>query len=160
MQLSTSQFRTMPRRAKAQALDVGSVTLGPGLWSNATVSISKAGVLACTDPNLVCAGATNVVEYTVQGSGQETVYIDVPSVTLSNQSDPSQSVTHSCAGCHGIRRAQELGPEGHELFHRQLDHSELEHSAGHLCRHLRRNGGLLKVPMGSSMISTARAGIA
>jgi len=31
-------------------LDLGSVTLGTGIWSNATVSLSRAGVLSCADP--------------------------------------------------------------------------------------------------------------
>src|SRR5689334_5080850 len=35
--------------AKLTDLDLGSVTLGPGSWTSATVSISQAGVLACTN---------------------------------------------------------------------------------------------------------------
>lgn len=78
---------------KVQDLDMGSVTLGPGLWSNVTVSISQTGVLTCTDPNVTCSGAVQAAEYDVQGSGQQTVQITAPNVTLTNQSDSSQTLT-------------------------------------------------------------------
>src|SRR5690349_18479361 len=45
---------------KVQDLDFGSVTLGPGVWSNATVSLSQAGVLGCANANITCTGATMV----------------------------------------------------------------------------------------------------
>lgn len=79
--------------AKVQDLNLGSVTLGPGLWSNVTVSISQTGVLTCTDPNVTCSGAVQAAEYDVQGSGQQTVRISAPNVTLTNQSDSSQTLT-------------------------------------------------------------------
>lgn len=79
--------------AKLQDLDLGSVTLGPGVWSNATISLSQAGVLTCTDPNVTCSGAPVVAQYNVQGSKQETVYVSVPTVTLVNQSDSSETLT-------------------------------------------------------------------
>lgn len=79
--------------AKIQDLDLGTVTLGPGVWSNATISISQAGVLTCTDPNLTCSGATTVAQYNVQGSKQNTVQITAPSVTLVNQNDTTQTLT-------------------------------------------------------------------
>ncbi|MES2137209.1 MAG: hypothetical protein V4502_09150, partial [Pseudomonadota bacterium] len=37
-----------------QSLDLGTITLGPGSWSNATVSITRAGVFSCGSTNLVC----------------------------------------------------------------------------------------------------------
>ena len=43
---------------KMQDLDLGTVTLGPGTWPNATIGISQAGALSCTSTNLVCTGAT------------------------------------------------------------------------------------------------------
>lgn len=78
---------------KVQDLNLGSVMLGPGVWSNATVSISQAGVLTCSNPNLTCTGAVQAAEYDVQGSAQQTVRITAPNVTLTNQSDSSQTLT-------------------------------------------------------------------
>ena len=78
---------------KVQDLDFGSVTLGPGVWSNATVSLSQAGVLGCANANITCTGATMVAQYNVQGSKQQAVHISAPNVTLVNQSDSSQTLT-------------------------------------------------------------------
>jgi hypothetical protein len=78
---------------KLQDLDLGSVTLGPGAWSNATVSLSQAGALGCANANLVCSGATTVAQYNVQGSNQQTVHISAPNVTMVNQNDSSQTLT-------------------------------------------------------------------
>jgi len=79
--------------AKVQDLNLGSVTLGPGVWSNAVVSISQAGALSCTSANLTCAGATSVAQYNVQGSKQSPVQISAPSVTMVNQNDPTKTLT-------------------------------------------------------------------
>lgn len=79
--------------SKLQDLDLGTVTLGTGVWSNATISLSQAGVLSCTSSNVVCSGATTVAQYNVQGSNQQTVRISAPNVALTNQSDASQSLT-------------------------------------------------------------------
>ena len=78
---------------KLQDFDLGTVTLGTGVWSNATVSLSPAGVLSCANANITCTGATMVASYNVQGSKQNTVNISVPNVTLVNQSDSSQTLT-------------------------------------------------------------------
>ena len=78
---------------KLQDLDFGSVTLGPGVWSNATVSLSQAGVLGCANANLTCTGATTVASYNVQGSKQQAVHISAPNVTLVNQSDSTKTLT-------------------------------------------------------------------
>lgn len=78
---------------KLQDLDLGSVTLGTGIWSNATISLSQGGVLSCANANITCTGATSVASYNVQGSKQNTVNISVPNVTLVNQSDSSQTLT-------------------------------------------------------------------
>ena len=78
---------------KVADLDLGSVTLGPGVWSNATVSLSQAGVLSCASTNITCTGAASVATYNVQGSKQQPVQISVPNVTLVNQSDSSQTLT-------------------------------------------------------------------
>jgi hypothetical protein len=79
--------------AKIQDLNLGSVTLGPGVWSNAVVSISQAGALSCTSANVTCAGATSVAQYNVQGSKQSPVQISAPSVTMVNQNDPTKTLT-------------------------------------------------------------------
>jgi Domain of unknown function (DUF4402) len=78
---------------KIQDLDLGSVTLGPGVWSNATVSLSQAGALSCTNANITCSGAAAVATYNVQGSNQQTVRVSAPNVTLVNQSDSTQTLT-------------------------------------------------------------------
>lgn len=78
---------------KIQDFDLGSVTLGSGTWSNATVSLSQAGVLSCANANITCTGAATVASYNVQGSKQNTVQISVPNVTLVNQSDSRQTLT-------------------------------------------------------------------
>ena len=78
---------------KLQDLDLGSATLGPGVWSNATISLSQAGVLGCANANVTCSGATLVARYNVQGSNQQTVRISAPNVTMVNQSDSTQTLT-------------------------------------------------------------------
>jgi hypothetical protein len=78
---------------KLQDLNLGAVTLGPGTWTAATVSLSQGGVLGCTNANLVCSGATIVAQYNLQGSNQQTVRISAPNVTLTNQSDSSRTLT-------------------------------------------------------------------
>ena len=78
---------------KVQDLDMGTVTLGTGVWSNATVSLSQAGVVSCGSANIVCTGATMAATYNVQGSKQQVVHISVPNVMLVNQSNSSQTLT-------------------------------------------------------------------
>src|SRR5438105_5491174 len=78
---------------KLQDLDLGTATLGPGTWSNATLSLSRAGVLSCGSANITCTGATIVAQYNVQGSNNQTVRISAPNVTLVNQSDSTQTLT-------------------------------------------------------------------
>jgi hypothetical protein len=78
--------------SKLQDLNLGTVTLGPGAWSNATVSISQTGAFSCVNANVVCSGATQVAQYNVQGTNKQTVYISAPDVTLVNQSDSTQTL--------------------------------------------------------------------
>lgn len=75
-----------------QDLDLGTIVLGPGAWSGATVSLSRTGTLSCP-ANVTCSGATQVAIYNVTGSNGETVGIDVPNVTLVNQFDSSKTLT-------------------------------------------------------------------
>ena len=76
-----------------QDLDLGTIVLGPGTWSNATVGISKTGVFSCTNANVTCSGATQVAKYNVQGTNNNTARITAPNVTLTNQSDPTKTLT-------------------------------------------------------------------
>ena len=78
---------------KQQDLNLGTVTLGPGTWDHATVSLSRSGVFSCESANLICTGATTVAQYNVQGSNQNTVHISAPNVTLTNEFDPTQTLT-------------------------------------------------------------------
>jgi hypothetical protein len=76
-----------------QNLNLGTITLGPGIWSGATVGISRAGVFSCANANLTCTGATQVARYNVSGTNNQTVTITAPNVTLVNQSDSTQTLT-------------------------------------------------------------------
>jgi hypothetical protein len=78
---------------RLQDLNLGTVTLGPGVWSNATVSISQAGVLSCTNSNVTCTGATQPAQYNIQGTNKQTVTISAPNVTLVNQNDSTKTLT-------------------------------------------------------------------
>lgn len=78
---------------QVQDLDFGTVSLNPGGWSGATVSISQAGVRTCANPNIVCSGTAQVAKYQVSGSNKMTVLIRAPNVTMVNQSDSSKTLT-------------------------------------------------------------------
>jgi len=79
--------------AAQQNLDLGTITLGPGTWSSATVGISRTGVFSCASANLVCTGAPRVARYKVTGSNKQVVRISAPTVTLINQSDPARTLS-------------------------------------------------------------------
>lgn len=76
-----------------QDLDLGSIALGPGTWSGATVAISRAGTFSCLNANVTCSGATKVASYNVSGTNNRVVQITAPNVILVNQSDPTQTLT-------------------------------------------------------------------
>lgn len=76
-----------------QNLDLGTITLKPGTWSGATVSLSRAGVFVCNNANVLCTGLTRVASYNVQGQNRQVVQISAPNVTMVNQSDPSRTLT-------------------------------------------------------------------
>jgi hypothetical protein len=78
---------------KLQDLDLGTITLGPGTWSNASVSLTQLGVFVCVPLNITCSGATQVARYNVQGSNKGVVQISTPNVTLVNQGDASKTLT-------------------------------------------------------------------
>lgn len=75
-----------------QSLDLGIITLKPGSWSSATVSLTRAGIFTC-NANLVCTGAPLVARYKVTGTNKQTVFITAPNVTLVNQADSTKSLT-------------------------------------------------------------------
>ena len=75
-----------------QNLDLGTVVLGPGTWSGATVSINRNGVFSCANTNVTCNGATQVARYNVSGTNNQVVHITAPNVTLTNQSDPTKTL--------------------------------------------------------------------
>jgi len=75
-----------------QNLDFGTVMLKPGTWSGATLSLSRAGVLNCSNPNLICSGATMTARYNVTGTNRMVVRISTPDVILVNSSDSSQTL--------------------------------------------------------------------
>ena len=74
-----------------QNFDLGTIILGPGVWSGTIVKLSRTGVLTCGG-NVTCAGATQVAQYNVSGSNGETVVITVPNVTLVNQLDSTKTL--------------------------------------------------------------------
>lgn len=79
--------------SSVQDLNLGTIALGPGTWGSATVGISRTGQFTCANANLTCSGATQVASYTVSGSNNETVLITAPNVTLTNQNDPTRTLT-------------------------------------------------------------------
>jgi hypothetical protein len=78
---------------RVQDLALGTIALGGGTWSGATVGISRSSVFSCVNANVTCSGATQVAKYNVSGTNNQTVRISAPNVTLVNQSDPTQSLT-------------------------------------------------------------------
>lgn len=76
----------------AQDLDLGSIALGPGVWSDATVAIARNGLFTCASANVTCSGLPKVAQYKVTGSNKEVVNISAPDVTLVNTSDPSKTL--------------------------------------------------------------------
>lgn len=74
-----------------QSLDLGTITLNPGTWSNATVALAKSGTFTCST-SLVCTGTHQVAQFNVAGSKAYTVAISAPNVTLTNQSNSSQTL--------------------------------------------------------------------
>lgn len=74
-----------------QDLNLGSVLLGPGTWSGATVSLSQGGVRTC-DARLTCSGIALPARYRVTGNNRQVIRINAPNVTMVNQSDPTKTL--------------------------------------------------------------------
>jgi hypothetical protein len=75
-----------------QDLDLGTIVLGGGSWTGAAVSISRAGVFTCTNTNVTCSGVTKEARYKVTGTNNQTVQINAPDVTLTNQNDNTKTL--------------------------------------------------------------------
>jgi len=92
VQVSASVTKPLVLTA-SQSLDLGTVLLGPGTWSGATIRISRAGAFTCNNANVTCSGATRAAIYNISGTNRQTVRITAPNVTLVSQSDPSNTLT-------------------------------------------------------------------
>jgi hypothetical protein len=68
-------------------LDLGTIVLGPGSWSGASVGITRAGLFSCANANTTCSGATQTAQYKVTGTNNQVVTVTAPNVTLTNQND-------------------------------------------------------------------------
>lgn len=75
-----------------QDLDLGTILLGTGTWSGATVHLSQSGALTCPAP-LTCSGVPQVAIYNIAGSNGQTIVISAPNVMLVNQTNPSSTLT-------------------------------------------------------------------
>jgi hypothetical protein len=75
-----------------QNLDLGTIMLGPGTWSGATVRLSRTGALTCP-ASVTCSGATQVAIYNIAGSNGQTIAIGVPNVTFVNQGNAAKTLT-------------------------------------------------------------------
>ncbi|HEV8406324.1 MAG TPA: DUF4402 domain-containing protein [Sphingomicrobium sp.] len=75
-----------------QNLDLGTIVLGAGTWSGATLGISKGGVFTCS-PNVTCTGTPRVAQFNVTGTNKMVVLISAPNVTLVNQNNSSQTLS-------------------------------------------------------------------
>ncbi|MFL6735657.1 MAG: DUF4402 domain-containing protein [Sphingomonas sp.] len=76
-----------------QNMDLGTLTLAGGTWSNVAVGITRAGVLSCGNTNVVCSGSTSVARFNVTGTNKQVVLITAPNVTMTNQADSSKTLT-------------------------------------------------------------------
>ena len=74
-----------------QNLNLGTITLGSGSWSGATIGISQAGVFTCS-LKVTCTGAQQVAQFNVTGTNKMVVLISAPNVTLVNQNNSTQTL--------------------------------------------------------------------
>ena len=75
-----------------QDMDLGTITLNGGTWASTTVGISRTGVATCGS-NVICSGAPQVARFKVTGTNKMVVLVSAPPVTLTNQSDPTKTLT-------------------------------------------------------------------
>jgi hypothetical protein len=74
-----------------QDLNLGTVTLGSGSWSGATIGISQAGIFTC-DLKVTCTGTAQAAQFNVTGTNKMVVLISAPNVTLVNQNNSAQTL--------------------------------------------------------------------
>lgn len=74
-----------------QNLNLGTITLGSGSWSGASIGISQAGVFTCS-LKVTCTGAQQVAQFNVTGTNKMVVLISAPNVTLINQNNSAQTL--------------------------------------------------------------------
>ena len=75
-----------------QDLHLGTISLKPGTWSGAAVSISRTGVFSCANPNVTCAGLRQVARYKAVGTNNMTATITASNVVMRNQADPTKTL--------------------------------------------------------------------
>jgi hypothetical protein len=76
-----------------QDLSLGDILIpAAGVWPSSTVSLTRTGAFTCPAP-LTCSGLRQVAQYRVAGSNNQAVRIGAPSVILTNQGDPTKSLT-------------------------------------------------------------------
>ena len=74
-----------------QNLSLGTITLGSGSWSGASVGISRAGVFTCS-VKVTCTGTSQFAQFNVTGTNKMVVLISAPNVTLVNQNNSTQTL--------------------------------------------------------------------
>jgi hypothetical protein len=74
-----------------QDLTLGTITLGSGTWSGATVGISAAGIFTCS-VKVTCTGTPQDAQFNVTGTNKMVVLVSAPSVTLINQNNPASTL--------------------------------------------------------------------
>lgn len=75
-----------------QNLDLGTIVLNNGTWSNVTISVSQAGVRTCVSANVTCTGTAQAAKFNVIGTNNQTARIAAPNVTLVNQADSTKTL--------------------------------------------------------------------
>ena len=73
-------------------LDLGTVVMPTGSWSNAVVSISRTGAFTCS-AKVICSGTTTAASFNVTGTNRMVVLVSAPNVTLVNQTNPTKTLT-------------------------------------------------------------------
>lgn len=74
-----------------QDLNLGTITLGSGSWSGASVGISQDGVFTCS-LKVTCTGTQQVAQFNITGTNKMVVLISAPNVTLVNQNNSTQTL--------------------------------------------------------------------
>jgi hypothetical protein len=74
-------------------LDRGTITLRGGSWAGDPVGCAPGGVFTCGNAKIVGRGAPPGARYRVTGTNKQVVLVSAPDVTLTNQADPSQTLT-------------------------------------------------------------------